>query len=104
MGQEYFNKIKSGKDLKTNYEEMLKYLENQKKLNKKYKHQEVVMENMKKTNSQTVEAMLGYLDIPQNKELFAGKLRAQKASDVKEITLPKKQSIGILNNIILDMQ
>lgn len=48
------------------------------------------MENMNKTNSQTVESMLGYLDIPQNKELFAGKLRAQKANDVKEITLPKK--------------
>ena len=46
-------------------------------------------DNMNKTTSFTLAACLAYLDIPQNKDLFAGKLRSIEGDDIIEETRPK---------------
>lgn len=91
LGEEYFNKIKSGKDPKQNYAEMLTYKANElKKTKPKYKQQELLMKHMSNTNSVTLEGMLGYLDVPSDSALFAGKLRSLVGPDVKKVTIPKQ--------------
>jgi hypothetical protein len=39
---------------------------------------------MNKTTSFTLAGCLAFLDIPQNKDLFAGKLRLIEGEDIKE--------------------
>ncbi|CAD8103206.1 unnamed protein product [Paramecium primaurelia] len=96
MGQEYFNAIQSGKKLDDNLKQLIIYKEKQSKKPKiKHKYIEMLEDNMNKTTSFTLAACLAYLDIPQNKDLFAGKLRSIEGNDIIEETKPKYQSVDL---------
>ncbi|CAK89404.1 unnamed protein product (macronuclear) [Paramecium tetraurelia] len=96
MGQEYFNAIQSGKKLDDNLKQLIIYKEKQSKKPKiKHKYVEMLEDNMNKTTSFTLAACLAYLDIPQNKDLFAGKLRSIEGDDIIEETKPKHQSVDM---------
>lgn len=52
------------------------------------------MKHLENTKSSTIESLLSYLNVPDDTDLLAARIRSLLGKDIKPITEPRKVPIG----------